>query len=179
MKVLALITIMACGMLMGCNHQKQTKDVSLVDPARLNEDLISVNKRVVNIEDQQIRDYISRQGWRMNETGTGLRYLIYHKGNGPKPKQGEIVSFRYEIRLINGELIYSSNELGLKTFRVGSGGVESGLEEAVLLLSLGDKAKLVLPSHLAYGLLGDQNKVPGKASLIYDLELVEIKQEKQ
>jgi peptidylprolyl isomerase len=52
---------------------------------------------------------------------------------------------------------------------------ESGLNEAVKLLSIGDKAKLILPSHLAYGLLGDFDKIPPQSILLIDVQLNKIK----
>jgi len=53
--------------------------------------------------------------------------------------------------------------------------VISGLEEGILYLSEGDKAKIIIPSHLGYGLLGDLDKnIPPKATLIYDIELKSI-----
>jgi FKBP-type peptidyl-prolyl cis-trans isomerase len=81
----------------------------------------------------------------------------------------------YNVKLLTGDMIYSSKELGSKTFEIGHGGVESGLEEALLYLKLGDKAKLIIPSHLAFGLLGDQNKVPPRSTLVYDIEIVNLK----
>ncbi len=52
--------------------------------------------------------------------------------------------------------------------------VESGLHHGVKHLSVGDKAKFILPSHLAFGTYGDGEKIPSKATLLYDLELIEI-----
>jgi len=81
----------------------------------------------------------------------------------------------YKTWLINGNLIYSSDELGQKIFKIGKGGVESGLEEAILMMHVGDKARLVIPSHLAFGLLGDNNKIPPRSTVVYDIELVTLK----
>jgi FKBP-type peptidyl-prolyl cis-trans isomerase FkpA len=77
--------------------------------------------------------------------------------------------------LLNGDLAYSSGQTGPKEFEIGHGGVESGLEEGILLLHVGDHAKFIVPSHLAFGLLGDQNKIPQRATLVYDIELVKLK----
>jgi FKBP-type peptidyl-prolyl cis-trans isomerase FkpA len=52
--------------------------------------------------------------------------------------------------------------------------VEAGLEEGILLMHKGGKAKFILPSHLAFGLIGDQNKIPGKSTLIYDVNLIDL-----
>ena len=66
------------------------------------------------------------------QTGTGLRYQIHEDGDGVLIKEGDIVTLEYEIGLLNGDMIYSSENDGVKTFMVGRGGVESGLEEAIL-----------------------------------------------
>ena len=58
-------------------------------------------------------------------------------------------------------------------FVVGHGGVESGLEEAVLHLHYGDEAEIVIPSHLAYGLTGDGNKIPINSTIVYKVKVVE------
>jgi FKBP-type peptidyl-prolyl cis-trans isomerase len=126
------------------------------------------------MEDEQIRGFITRMGWKMNETGTGLRYLIYYHGKGKSGVKGSNAKIEYECRLISGELCYSSQKTGPKEFKIGSGGVESGLEEGILLMRSGDKAKFILPSHLAFGLIGDQDKIPGKATLVYDVHLLDI-----
>ncbi len=142
------------------------------------EKLINYNRGVIKSEDQEIEDFLSRYSWKMQTTPTGLRYLIYQKGNGVKSRKGFLARMNYELRLLNSQLIYTSDSLGPKEFIIGYGGVESGLEEAVLLLRQGDRAKIIIPSYLAYGLLGDQQKVPPGATLVYDLELLELKPNK-
>lgn len=145
-----------------------------MNPDLVKEELLQANKLAVDAEDVQIKNLIQRCGWKMQETGTGLRYLIYRQGSGPVANTGQTVIIRYEVRLITGDLVYSSEHNGLKEFRIGSGGVESGLEEAILKLRKGDHAKLVIPSYLAHGLAGDQDKIPPKATLIYDVEILEL-----
>jgi len=136
--------------------------------------LINANKQAIAYEDQQIRQYVARMGWQMQETGTGLRYMITEHGSGSKAKTGKLARIDFELRLISGELCYSSQKTGPKEFRIGSGGVESGLEEGILLLHKGDRAKFILPSHLAFGLVGDQDKIPGRCSIIYDVHLLDL-----
>jgi FKBP-type peptidyl-prolyl cis-trans isomerase FkpA len=138
------------------------------------EPLINANKKAVRLEDDQIREYIKRMGWQMKTTGTGLRYLIYLQGGGEKAVAGKVAKLEFECRLLSGELCYTSATGGAKEFKIGSGGVESGLEEGILLMHKGDKAKFILPSHLAFGLIGDQGKIPGKSALVYDVYLSEL-----
>lgn len=153
-----------------------------VNPKEYKEPLIEANKIRVQREDVEIDNYIKRHQWDMKETGTGLRYLIYHENEGeevstclPDRQVGKTAVINFKISLLDGTACYSSENDGPKKFTVGQGGVESGLEEGILLLRVGDKAKFILPSHLAFGLLGDGYKIPSHAVIIYDLELIELK----
>jgi FKBP-type peptidyl-prolyl cis-trans isomerase FkpA len=167
------LMIFGCITITGCHRapapEQNQRNTSFIDDSR-----IKANKQAIQAEDQQIRQYISRMGWQMHETGTGLRYLVTEKGNGPKAMTGKLARIDYELRLISGELCYSSQKTGPKEFKIGSGGVESGLEEGILLLHKGDRAKFILPSHLAFGLVGDQDKIPGRCSIIYDVHLLDL-----
>ncbi|MBW6491545.1 MAG: FKBP-type peptidyl-prolyl cis-trans isomerase [Lentimicrobium sp.] len=152
------------------------KDTNNPDQSRLlKESLVAANKQAVKAENEQIESFICRYNWKMKETGSGLRYQIYFQGSGEEVQPGRIAVLKYTVRLITGDLIYSSDNDGLKEFMIGRGGVESGLEEGILLLKVGDRAKFIIPSHLGFGLLGDQDKVPPKSTLIYDLELISLK----
>jgi len=151
------------------------KQQESINTEEYEEPLIYANKQAVQFENEQIEKFISRYHWQMKETGSGLRYSIYFKGSGQVAQPGKLAVMKYNVRLLDGKEIYSSEKNGLKEFIIGRGGVESGLEEGILLLRVGDRAKFIIPSHLGFGLLGDQDKVPPKSTLIYDLELVAIK----
>ncbi len=161
--------------LFSCQPKNTAEQNKEIDPSKLEEPLIHANKQAVKEEEQQIDNFIRRRNWKMQETGSGLRYGIYKKGSGEKAGEGKIAVISYSVELITGEKIYSSEESGNKEFLIGRGGVESGIEEGILLLRVGDRAKIIIPSHLGFGLLGDQNKVPPKSTLIYDIELIELK----
>ena len=139
------------------------------------ESLEKVNRYLVRTESEEIENYIRRHNWSMEESGSGLRFWVYEKGEGTKAEKGMIAKLNYKTWLLDGTLIYSSDELGKKEFKIGKGGVESGLEEAIVMMHAGDKAKLVIPSHLAFGLLGDNNKIPPRSSVVYDIELISLK----
>ena len=172
---LYLICLLLClsGIFSGCNSSS-TRERNEPFAKSVEEPLIKANRQAVKVEDQQIEEFLSRYKWEMTETGSGLRYAIYHHGNGEKAVPGKIAVLNYSVRLITGDEIYNSATDGRKEFMIGKGGVESGLEEGILLLRVGDKAKFIIPSHLGFGLLGDQNLVPPKSTLIYDLELIAL-----
>ncbi len=138
--------------------------------------LVVANQYLTRTEDEEIENYINRHQLKVVSTGSGLRYSILKEGDGPRPKRGDIVTLNYKTRLITGDVIYSSDELGPMVFEVGKGGVETGLEEAILHMYLGDQAVIILPSHLAFGLLGDQKKIPPRATVIYEIEFIKLSQ---
>ncbi|MBS4012218.1 MAG: FKBP-type peptidyl-prolyl cis-trans isomerase [Bacteroidetes bacterium] len=168
-KFLALFLTLA---LFSCNNQDKNKKVP--DKKEIEDRMMSTNKMMLEIEQQEILDFIERYGWNVIETGSGLRYEIYHRGEGKKATEGDIAFLHYEIRLISGDLVYSSENDGVKSFKVGRGGVESGLEEGILLMRVGDKARLIMPPHLAHGVPGDGVKIPKRIPIIYYIELVDL-----
>ena len=138
--------------------------------------LQKINKSLVDKDTEVIKSYIDRHGWDMKVSETGLWYMIYKEGTGDKIKQGDQIEMNYRVWLIDGTLVYSSDSLGAKSFAVGKSGFESGLEEGVLMLKKGSKARFILPPHLAYGLIGDENKIPARAIIIYDVEVIKIEE---
>jgi FKBP-type peptidyl-prolyl cis-trans isomerase len=107
----------------------------------------------------------------MQITNTGLWYEIVKKGNGTKAKAGQKATITYSVDLLDGTHCYSSDSLGLKTFKIGQGGVESGLEQGILLLSQGDSARFILPPYMAYGITGDGDRIGPRAILVYSVSL--------
>jgi FKBP-type peptidyl-prolyl cis-trans isomerase FkpA len=161
--------------LISCNNKKAFDETKNLSQEQVTEKLLEANKAAIEVENKQIINLIDSSGWKMLDTPTGLRYEIIENGNGPKAETGKIARIEYEIKLLNGELIYSSKQSGPKEFKIGSGGVESGVEEGILLLRTGDKARFIIPSYLAHGLSGDQDRIPPKATLIYTIKLIELK----
>ena len=138
------------------------------------ETLIEVNKILVKKDAEKIASLIERQGWNMTETQTGLWYMIYLRGKGIKAHSGMIATINYRISLLDGTECYDSDNSGPRQFKIGQGGVESGLEEGILFMHEGDKARFIMPPHLAHGLLGDNHKIPARAIIIYEVELTKL-----
>jgi len=175
MRLNLIIYFIAGFALISCRDNKDTGTTKILTQEQVTEKLLEGNKAAIEFENEQINKFIQGKGWKMIQTGTGLRYQVIEKGKGEKTAVGKRVQFEYEVKLLSGETIYSSEKSGLKEFALGSGGVESGLEEGMLLLNVGDKARFILPSYLAHGLSGDQNQIPAKSTLIYTVKLIDLK----
>ena len=110
------------------------------------------------------------------QTESGLKYLITKPGKGEKPKSGQTVSVHYAGYLMSGEKFDSSFDRNQPIeFPVGTGRVIKGWDEGIMLLNVGTKARLIIPSELAYGSRGAGGVIPPNATLVFDVELVEIK----
>jgi FKBP-type peptidyl-prolyl cis-trans isomerase FkpA len=137
--------------------------------------LEELNRQKMRDESAQIDGFVDRINWPMLVSGTGLRYWIYESGEGLLAQEGQIAKVSYVVSLLNGDTLYTSLENGPKEFLIGQDNVETGLHEGILYLHQGDKAKFILPSHLAHGLSGDQDKIPPRHSVVYDIELLSLR----
>lgn len=110
-----------------------------------------------------------------SSTDSGLRYKLLQEGGGKRPAKGQAVSVHYEGSLTDGRVFDSSYSRGKPIdFTYGVGQVIPGWDEGIGLLREGDKARFVIPAHLAYGSAGAGGVIPPNASLIFDVELVKV-----
>jgi FKBP-type peptidyl-prolyl cis-trans isomerase FklB len=106
-------------------------------------------------------------------TDSGLQYEVMKSGTGPKPTATDKVKTHYHGMLTDGTVFDSSVDRGTPiSFQVG--GVIQGWQEALKLMSVGDKWRLVIPSELAYGARGAGAKIPPHSTLVFEVELLGI-----
>ena len=155
----------------GCRNESPQKHVDYAD---LEERLIQGNIERVAREQAEINGYIMKNGWPMSETRTGLRYWLMEDKEGVLAEPGQMAVVNFNIKLLDGTKCYSSEENGPFEFRVAEDQVESGLHEGIQMMSQGDIARFIIPSHLAWGITGDHLKIPTNATLVYDVELTRL-----
>ena len=110
------------------------------------------------------------------KTESGLRYQFIQKGDGKQAEAGKTVSVHYEGSLENGKVFDSSYPRKKPIeFKLGIGQVIEGWDEGIALLKVGDKARFVIPSDLGYGPAGAGGVIPPNATLIFDVELMDVK----
>jgi FKBP-type peptidyl-prolyl cis-trans isomerase FkpA len=168
--IVGLITLMAA-----CTCRQKEKPVTDEQYIATEKKMVEVNRILLKKDQQRIKGYIERQGLDMRETQTGLWYLIEEEGTGTKASEGKIARIAYRVSLLDGKECYNSDTRGIKEFIIGKGGVESGLEEGILMLREGSKAKFIMPPHLAHGLPGDGDCIPPRAIIQYNVEVLSIK----
>lgn len=109
-------------------------------------------------------------------TSTGLRSVVVKEGSGELVKAGDLVSVLYKGQLLDGKVFDQTKDPTKPfTFRVGRGQVIDGWEQGLQLMRPGEKRILIVPFELGYGTRGDPPKIPKRATLVFEVELIEIK----
>jgi len=111
-----------------------------------------------------------------HQISSGLRYIVRAHGIGDRlPRISDEVAVRYTGRLLDGtEFDSSDRHGGILAFRVGMGDVIKGWDEALLQMKKGEKRTLIIPFWLGYGETGHPPTIPPKATLVFDVELVDF-----
>ena len=107
---------------------------------------------------------------------SGLRIIIKSKGSGQKPKKGQTISAHYTGYLEDGTVFDSSHKRNKPfEFPVGQGRVIKGWDEGFMDMNVGSEGTLIIPSELGYGDRGAGAMIPPNSTLIFDVQLLEIK----
>ena len=107
-------------------------------------------------------------------TASGLQYEVVKKADGAQPKPTDVVTVHYEGKLIDGKVFDSSVERGAP-IDLPVSGVIPGWVEGLQLMHVGEKVKLFIPADLAYGAQSPSPMIPANSVLVFDLELIGIK----
>lgn len=154
----------------GCSCNEKESNRKLVS----RQQLIEMNRALVARDSAVISKYSDKEtlGLRMFPTGFWMNIIENIDGDSIQP--GDVLEMQYRVALLDGTVCYSSQERGVMRFLSGQGGVEAGLEDAVGYLSPGDSAVVLLPPHLAHGLVGDDDKIPARAFIRYDVRITKV-----
>jgi peptidylprolyl isomerase len=108
-------------------------------------------------------------------TASGLKFTDIKIGNGASPVKGKQVKVHYTGTLENGKKFDSSVDRNEPfTFVIGVGQVIPGWDEGVMSMKVGGKRKLIIPSKLGYGAAGAGGAIPPNATLLFDVELLDV-----
>ncbi len=110
-------------------------------------------------------------------TDSGLQYYVLAEGDGAQPQAGEQVAVHYTGYLLEDGTKFDSSVDRAQPFEfvLGMGQVIQGWDEALALMKVGGKSKLIVPPDLGYGADGRAPVIPPNATLVFDVELLEIK----
>lgn len=110
------------------------------------------------------------------KTQSGLDFIEIEEGAGAQAEAGKTVSVHYTGKFQDGSVFDSSVSRGEPIeFVLGKGMVIKGWDEGIAMMRVGGKAQLIIPPDLAYGEKGAGGVIPPNATLVFDVELVQVK----
>jgi FKBP-type peptidyl-prolyl cis-trans isomerase len=155
---------------LSCAHNAPREAVI---PAHMPEMVVmeEVNKQLTEKDHDIMEAFIRRKGWAMRHYPDGYYAMILKEGKGAVVKEGSQVECRCTVRLLNGAVCYAQQH---RQFVVGRTDEIMGLHKALLHLKKGAEARFIFPPHLAYGLPGNRDKIPARAILLFEVELLHV-----
>jgi FKBP-type peptidyl-prolyl cis-trans isomerase FkpA len=172
---LRFLFVISAFFMLGCHGDEQANIPIPPSQKEVNEKLIKSHQMYVKQEADEIAQYVKQHNYTMQSLSTGICYMISEHGKGEQAAVGDVATVSYSISLLDGTLCYDSKTEGPKQFLVGKDAVESGVHQAVQLMHAGDKGMFIIPSNLAHGLVGDREKIPPGAVVIYSINLISVK----
>jgi FKBP-type peptidyl-prolyl cis-trans isomerase len=156
---------------LACANNEPRKAVAPAQPAPEVAAMEAVNKHLAEKDLDIMEAFIRRKGWAMQRYPDGYYAMTLKAGRGPAVREGSQVECRCTVLLLNGTLCYAQQQ---RKFTVGRTDEITGLHKALLHLKKGAEARFIFPPHLAYGLPGDRDKIPARAILLFEVELLQV-----
>lgn len=153
-----------------CNDNIPITEIKKEPDNPYKENMMTASNYVAKSEEKEIDSYVKRRGWddKIKRYDNGLRLWQYEKGTNVAVEYEDEVIISYNLQSIAGKDIYNNV---LDTVVVGKNMPNVGVDKALLHLNYGSKAILILPSHIGYGFIGDDNRIGTNMILVYDIEV--------
>ena len=134
----------------------------------------NVNPVSAKAEDLDIRQYLAENNLMVEARPNGMVYISFLEGKGKRPMQGDSVEIEYTGNFLSGEMFDATNKrTGPLKYKMGDGTMLESWEEGISLMKEGGRARIVLPSRLAYG-TNEFGPIKPNSTIIYDVLLKNV-----
>ena len=164
-------------MIFSCQHKYQER-IRSDQSNEMQDFLIDFTKKMIYDEDKMIDSLLLLSSTNFNRDSTGIRISLDYTYNNLSiyPEDGDYVSILYNCVVFDHvSLIQDDIFLDTLTFKIGYSKQMKGLNYAIKLMKVGDKAKIIIPSYLGFGMSGYGKKVPPYSTLLLNIKLLNIK----
>ena len=175
-----LIMILALLGLFACGEPEPRRPVKVTGGNFLKES-VERNKQLLAMEEAVIKEIISRDSTRAYmESGSGSWYFILERNeNGAQVAPEDLVTMTYDILSLANDTIYSMEEIGVIQYKVDKQELFPGLRDGVKLLREGESATFLLTSPMAYGYLGDKERIGPNVPVKTTLRILKVEKNKE
>jgi FKBP-type peptidyl-prolyl cis-trans isomerase FkpA len=167
-----MIVFFSTLLLYGCDPPIQEQEES--GNNQVSEQFIRANQYMQQRHQDHISAFLERVGWKAEVSPSGLWIVVGKPGEGRRIGENMRITYTFESTLLDGTPCYQATLEQPKQITIGTGGVESGVEQGLQLLSEGAEAIFLIPPHLAHGNFGDREKIPGNSVLIYRIQVLKV-----
>jgi len=177
MKRLLILTL-ASALLYGCKSPEARRPVTVKTGSFIDAS-VERNKRLNENERNIIQELIQKDKgaeYIASENGFWYRYNTKVEDDSITPEFGDIVNFKYDVSDLNGNTIYTKEELKTRDYAMDKEELFSGLREGLKLMKAGETVTFLFPSQKAYGYYGDTNKIGTNVPLICNVTINSITQ---
>jgi FKBP-type peptidyl-prolyl cis-trans isomerase len=134
---------------------------------------LQMNKDLAMEQEIEINLFLEQHSnWEMIKTGSGLQYTYIERGIGDFSQVGLTAEVEMVVSLLDGTECYKTEKDEYQEFVIDKSDIETGIQEGIKKMRIGDRVKMIIPSHLAHGLVGDLDKIPPLSVIVVDLHLI-------
>lgn len=172
------ILFLAVLLLVSCKEPEARRSVTQKTSTILTETL-NQNKKLIAAETKMIENYIAIDSAKTYLTSSFGFWYVYDtkvEDDNNTPEIGDVVEIEYDLQDINGTIIYSKEELGVKTYKIDKEDFIPALQEGIKLMKVGETITFIIPSHRGFGLIGDENRIGINKTLKSTVTLKSIKE---
>lgn len=159
---ISLVVFFSCALIISCKQPQEARKPISHSSGSFMKQSIDRNKKMIKGEENQIAAIIKKDSAK-KYIASKKGYWYYYESRNLKdsltPKKGDIALFDYEIKDLDGKIIYSKEELERQIYKVDKQDIMMGLRDGIKLMRRKEKVQFLFTSHMGYGYHGDNNKI--------------------
>ena len=175
MRIISLLLLVI--LIFSCKSPEPRKPVTRKTNTSFLNRSVEINRRIIERDEDRIEKLIandSTKNYQISQRGFWFTFNKEVKDDTLTPKKGDKLIFEYNIQKLNGDILYSKNDLGVKEYITDQEILFSGLRDGLKMMNEGETITFLFPSHKAFGYYGDQDKIKGNMPIKAQVTLLEI-----
>ena len=175
MQVIKLVLLIV--LLSSCKSPEPRKPVTRKTNTSFLKESVRINRQIIDRDENRIKEIIASdtsKTYKTSQRGFWYTFNKEAKNDTVTPKKGDKLIFKYNIQKLNGGILYTVDDLGVKEYITDQEILFSGLRDGLKLMNEGEVATFLFPSHKAFGYYGDQDKIKGNMPIKTRVTLLKI-----